>query len=91
MLEHSDGEENPAKLSENVKHQRKATRTFENIYLGSPQNPSTIELLKVTHSYFMRKMLINFFKSELSIQNIPVPEDIDMQITHTHKARYCTV
>jgi hypothetical protein len=62
-------------------NRRQAPKVFGHIYLGAPQKLSEIDMFEISHPQFKRKKLLQFFKMELPLLNIPVPQNLDMQIT----------
>ena len=60
---------------------RQVPKLFGHIYLGAPQKPSEIDVFKNSHPQFKHKKLLEIFKAELPPLNIPVPHNLNEQIT----------
>jgi hypothetical protein len=62
-------------------NRRQAPKWFGHIYLGAPQNLSEIDVFKNSHPQFKHKKLLEFFKVELPLLDLPVPHNLNEQIT----------
>ena len=60
---------------------RQAPKSFGHIYLGAPQKLSEIDLFKDSHPQFKHKKLLEFFKAELPLLELPLPHNLKEQIT----------
>jgi hypothetical protein len=60
---------------------RQEPKAFGHIYLGAPQKLSEIELVEKSFPQFKLKKLLDFFKTELPLLNLPVPQNLNEQIT----------
>lgn len=62
-------------------NRRQAPKLFGHIYLGAPQKLLEIDLFKNSHPQFKHRKLLEFFKAELPLLDLPVPHNLDEQIT----------
>ena len=67
--------------SSNTSIRRQAPKSFGHIYLGAPQKLSEIDLFKDSHPQFKHKKLLEFFKAELPLLELPLPHNLKEQIT----------
>jgi hypothetical protein len=58
-----------------------APKLFGHIYLGAPQKSSKIDVFENSHPQFKHKKLLEFFKVELPLLDLPVPHNLNEQIT----------
>ena len=56
-------------------------KAFGHIYLGAPQKLSKIELVERSFPQFKLKKFLDFFKAELPLLDLPVPQNLNEQIT----------
>jgi hypothetical protein len=56
-------------------------KTFGHIYLGAPQKLSEIGSVEKSLPQFKLKKLLDFFNAELPLLDLPVPQNINEQIT----------
>jgi hypothetical protein len=66
-------------------NRRQAPKLFGHIYLGAPQNLSEIDVFENSHPQFKHKKLLEFFKAELPLLELPVPHNLKEQITKQTK------
>lgn len=64
-------------------NRRQAPKFFGHIYLGAPQKLSEIGVFENSHPQFKHKKLLDFLKLELTLLELPVPHNLNEQIT-TH-------
>ena len=83
LEEESDVRDTPVGSS----YRRQAPKLFGHIYLGAPQNLSEINVFKNSHPQFKHKKLLEFFKVELPLLQLPVPHNLNEQITTQTKVR----
>lgn len=62
-------------------NRRQAPKLFGHIYLGAPQKLSEIDVFENSHPQFKHKKLLEFFKAELPLLNLPVPHNLNEKIT----------
>lgn len=60
---------------------RQEPKAFGHIYLGTSQKLSEIEVVEKSFPQFQLKKLLNFFKAELPLLNLPVPQNLTEHIT----------
>jgi hypothetical protein len=60
---------------------RQEPKAFGHIYLGAPQKSSEIEVVGRSFPQFKLKKLLDFFKAELPLLDLPVPQNLTEQIT----------
>ena len=58
-------------------------KSFGHIYLGAPQKPCSIQVLRTSYPQFTSKKLFDFFETELPLLNIPIPNNLRDQISRT--------
>lgn len=56
-------------------------KAFGHIYLGAPQKLSEIESVEKSFPQFKLKKLLDFFKAELPLLDLSVPQNLNEQIT----------
>jgi len=56
-------------------------KVFGHIYLGAPQKLSEIEVVQKSIPQFKLKKLLAFFRAELPLLDVPVPQNLNEQIT----------
>jgi hypothetical protein len=61
--------------------------SFGHIYLGAPQKLSEIEVFEKSYPQFKRKKLLEFFKAEFPLLNVPVPKNLNEQVTTQTKVQ----
>ena len=94
MDEHQAKTVDPEELEEDTPvgssdaNRRQAPKSFGHIYLGASQNLSEIDVFKNSHPQFKLKKLLEFFKVELPLLNLPVPRNLNEQITTQTKVLF---
>ena len=96
MDEHQAKTKDPEELEEELdvsvtpvgsSNRRQAPKLFGHIYLGAPQILSEIDAFKNSHPQFKHKKLLEFFKAELPLLDLPVPDNLNEHITTQTKVR----
>jgi len=74
-----------------VSRKRLEPKSFGHIYLGTPQRLCAVEELQALHPQLTPKNLLNFFKVELPLLNLPVPTNLHEQISAITQVLFITV
>ena len=79
--EELEGESDDIGPSASSSNQQQEPKSFGHIYLGAPQKLCELGVFEQSYPHFKHRKLLDFIKAELPLLDIPVPENLNKQIT----------